>query len=478
MSEVSEVAVNDKPSLSRGLLARHVTMISMGGIIGAGLFVGSSAAIAAVGPAVIVSYVLAGIVILFVMRMLAEMVTAAPEAGSFTEYARLGLGHWAGFVSGWLYWYFWVVVVAIEVVAGAQIMHEWIDVPVWQIGLVLLIALTAVNLLSTRTFGEFEFWFASIKVAAIVAFIVIAAAYAFGLTRPGGSLISNLYQHGGFAPFGFVAVMSGVTTVIFSLCGAEIATIAAVESSAPSRIISRLTSTIVVRILLFYVLSILLIVIVVPWNEITPGLSPFVTALDRIGIPGSAPLMSFIVLTAVLSCLNSGLYVTSRVLFTLSQHGDAPRSMVQLNSRKVPSRAILLGTSVGYLAVIASIVSPQGVFAFLVNASGAIMLIVYLLIALAQIRLRRRIESEAPERLTLRMWWFPWASWAVIVAIAAVLVAMAFSPDLASQLYASLVCLACVLIGYLALRRRYGIPVAQDWRPAFAAKADVDQSID
>jgi GABA permease len=445
--------------LRRGLLSRHVTMISLGGIIGAGLFVGSSAAIAAIGPAVIVSYLLAGVLMLFVMRMLAEMVTAFPEIGTFTEYARLGLGHWAGFLSGWLYWYFWVVVVGIEAIAGAKLLHQWIALPVWEIGLVLLAALTAVNLASSRAFGEFEFWFASIKVAAIVAFILIAAAYAFGLTSgaeaPG---LTNLTANGGFAPFGWVSVLSGVTTVIFALCGAEIATIAAAESSASSRVISQLTFTLVIRVILFYVLSMLLIVAIVPWNVITPGISPFVVALDRMHIPGAGTLMSFIVLTAVLSCLNSGLYVTSRVLFTLSRHRDAPQSMVALSARKVPARAILIGTSFGYLAVIASILSPEVVFAFLVNASGAIMLIIYLLVAVAQIRLRQRLAAQDPGRLTLRMWGFPWLSWAVIAAIAAVLIAMAFVPDLASQLYASLACTAVVVVAYLALRRRYGIP--------------------
>jgi len=447
------------PELSRGLASRHITMISIGGIIGAGLFVGSSAAIAAVGPAVIVSYLLAGVVILFVMRMLAEMVSAAPGVGSFTEYARLGLGHWAGFVCGWLYWYFWVVVVAIEAIAGAKILHEWLPFPVWQIGLALLVLLTAVNLLSSRMFGEFEFWFASIKVAAIVAFIVIAAAYACGFVGPGGVGLSNVYARGGFAPFGSVAVLSGVTTVIFALCGAEIATIAAVESRAPARAISRMTSSIAVRILLFYVLSVGLIVIVVPWREIVPGVSPFVMALERMHVPGAGLLMSFIVLTAVLSCLNSGLYVTSRVLFTLSAHGDAPRDMVQLNSRRVPARAILIGTSFGYLALIASIVSPELVFAWLVNASGAIMLIVYLLVAFAQMRLRRQLQVTDPAALKITMWWFPWGSWGVVLAILAVLVAMAFTPGLASQLYASLACLGVVSAAYLAFRRRYGIPL-------------------
>ena len=304
--------------LSRSLRSRHVTMIAIGGIIGAGLFVGSSAAIAAVGPAIIVSYLLAGLVILLVMRMLSEMAAANPHIGSFTEFPRLALGPWAGFMAGWLYWYFWVVVVAIEAIAGAQLLNLWIPVPVWQIGLALMVLLTAVNLMSTRSYGEFEFWFASIKVAAIIVFIVIAGSSVLGLGPAPATGFGNLAAHGGFAPFGPVAVLAGITSVIFSLCGAEIATIAAAESNESARTISRLTITIILRIVLFYVLSILLIVAIVPWREIQPGLSPFATALDRIGIPYAATMMNAIVLTAVLSCLNSGVYVTSRVLFTLA----------------------------------------------------------------------------------------------------------------------------------------------------------------
>jgi GABA permease len=427
-------------------------MISIGGIIGAGLFVGSSAAIAAIGPAVIVSYLLAGVVILLVMRMLAEMVTASPEVGSFTEYARLGLGGWAGFVAGWLYWYFWVTVVAIEAIAGATVLHEWIALPIWQLELALLIGLTAVNLLSTRTYGEFEFWFASIKVAAIIAFIAVALAWLLGLSNARESF-DNLYTHGGFAPQGALSVLAGTTTVFFALCGAEIATIAAAESSAGAEAISRLTLTIALRILMFYVLSILLIVIVVPWTAIVPGTSPFVAALERMNVPGAAALMNFVVLTAVLSCLSSGLFITSRVLFRLAAHGDAPRSLVALSRRRVPARAILIGTSMGYLAVLASVWSPQGVFVFLVNASGALMLIVYLLMALAQIRLRSRFEHTRREQLKLKMWLHPWGSWTAVAAILLILAAMAFTPALASQLYASLACFAVVGLSGLALRR-------------------------
>jgi len=444
--------------LSRSLRSRHVTMISIGGIIGAGLCVGSSAGIATVGPAVIVSYAIAGAVVLMVMRMLGEMATATPGLGSFTEYIRLGLGDWAGFVSGWLYWYFWVVVVAIEAIAGAAILHLWIALPVWQIVLVLMLLLTAVNLLSSRSYGEFEFWFASIKVGAIVAFIVIAGAYALGLTSPGGATFSNLSDHQGFAPFGWTAVLAGAITIVFSLCGAEIVTVAAAEAHEPSAILSRLTSTLTLRIVLFYVLSILLIVTVVPWNEIVPGSSPFALALERTGIPAAATIMNVIVLTAVLSCLNSGLYVTSRVLFVLAARDDAPQSLIELSRTRVPWRAILIGSSFGYAAVLLSVTAPERAFAFLVNASGALMVVIYLLACFAHLRLRRRIERTAPERLTLKVWLFPWLSWLTIAAMIGVLVAMAVTPALASQLYASLIAVAVVALAYGAvlLRRRGG----------------------
>ncbi|HVY82857.1 MAG TPA: amino acid permease [Steroidobacteraceae bacterium] len=445
--------------LSRSLRSRHVQMISIGGIIGAGLFVGSSAAIKAAGPSILLSYLLAGLLVLVVMRMLSEMAAATPGLGSFTEYVRLGLGDWGGFLSGWLYWYFWVVVVAIEAIAGAKLLSAWIALPVWQIVAVLMALLTAVNLMSSRSYGEFEFWFSSIKVAAIVVFILIGGAYAFGLTSGIGPTFSNLYSHGGFMPFGGIAVLAGVTTVVFSLCGAEIATIAAAESNESTRVISRMTITIVLRILLFYVLSILLVLAVVPWTEIVSGESPFAAALTRTHIPGAPTIMNLIVLTAVLSCLNSGVYVTSRVLFTLAARAEAPQSMVALSKRRVPARAILIGSSFGYLAVILSIVSPERVFAYLVNASGALMVVIYLLACFAHLRLRRQMERTSPERLTIKVWLFPWLTYLTIAAMIGVLVAMAVTAWRSGEFYRSEVVASsvAVLIASLAgwvLRRR------------------------
>jgi L-asparagine transporter-like permease len=438
-------------SLSRSLAPRHVTMISIGGIIGAGLFVSSSAAIVAAGPAVVLSYIGAGVLVFLIMRMLGEMAVALPQVRSFSEFARAGLGDAAGFLAGWLYWYFWVVVIPVEAIAGATLLHGWIALPTWQLGLLLMLTMTGVNLLSARSFGECEFWFASIKVAAILVFIALSASYALGWSAPHGATFGNLVSHGGFAPHGFVAVLAGITTVFFSVTGAEITMIAAAESKEPARAIAQMTGSVISRILIFYVISLFLIVSVVPWDRVIAGQSPFTLALVTIGLPWAGTAMSVIILTAVLSCLNSSFYVCSRVLFVLAEHRDAPQWLVKLSASRVPARSVLIGAVAGVLGIVANALAPTTVFAFLVNASGALILFVYAMIALAQIRLRRqRQRSGAPEPALL-MWLFPWGSYAAIGGMGAVLLAMAFTPELASQFYVSvgtflIACIACALV--------------------------------
>lgn len=425
--------------LSRSLKSRHVSMIAIGGIIGAGLFVGSSTVINQVGPAAVLSYALAGAIIILVMRMLSEMAIAIPGVQTFPEFARVGLGHMAGFLSGWLYWYFWVVVVAIEAIAGAKIISDWFPMlPVWAVGVGLMALLTAVNLMSARSYGEFEFWFSSLKVAAIIVFILLTAAFAFGFTAPSGNTFSNLTNHGGFAPKGWEIVLAGATSTIFSLVGAEIATIAAAESEEPAKVISRMTVSVTGRILFFYVFSILLITAIVPWTDIKPGVSPFATTLTTMGYSGTDVLMNAVVLVAVLSCLNSGLYVTSRALFGLAKYGDAPQWLVQVNSRKVPARAIFVASLFSYGALAAERLSPDQVFSFLVSSSGVTMILLYLLVSAAQLRTRARYEAEAPDRLQIRMWFHPFGTILAIVAMIAILLFMGLSPELASQLWMSL----------------------------------------
>src|SRR5580658_7985667 len=281
--------------LSRTLKGRHLTMISIGGIIGAGLFVSSSTSIIAAGPASFISYAICGLLILLVMRMLGEMATALPLVRTFTEFARAGLGDGAGFVVGWLYWYFWVLVVPVEAIAGAKILQSFLPASIpltpLQIGLGLMTIMTCVNLMSARSYGEFEFWFASIKVAAIIVFIVIAASYAFGWTAPHGASFGNLVEHGGFTPRGWIAVVAAVPTVFFAMTGAEITTIAAAESAQPRRAVARLGTTVIWRILMFYVLSLFLIVSVTPWDSVVSGESPFTLALNTMHVPAAGLIM-------------------------------------------------------------------------------------------------------------------------------------------------------------------------------------------
>ena len=453
-SELVEADASPTAHLAKDLRQRHVTMISIGGIIGAGLFVGSSAGIASIGPAVVASYLISGVVVLLVLRALSEMAAARPDIGALTEFARLGLGNWAGFLSGWLYWYFWVAVVAVEALAGAKIVHGWLPIaPVWLIALGLLAAMMTTNLMSAKYYGEFEFWFASIKVAAIIAFILITAGWIFGHPPATGGRFDNLTTHGGFAPFGPLSVLSGVTSVVFALAGAEIITIAAAESSEPGPALARLTGQVVLRVLLFYVVSIFLIVTIIPWTSIHPGDSPFALTLKRIGVPFGEPIMNLIVLTAVLSVLNSGLYVSSRVLFVLSARGDAPKALVALNKRKVPARAILTAALFAIVSAAPSVLGADQVFKFLVDESGAVMLIVYGLATWAQIPVRRQFEAEGVA-MPIRMWFYPWASGATVAAICAIFVAMGFIPSLRPQLYFCGLLTGIVLAFYFAVRVR------------------------
>ena len=272
--------------LNRTLSHRHITMITIGGIIGAGLFVGSSVAIAGAGPASVLSYIGSGLIFVLLMQMLAEMAMALPDVRSFSEYTRAALGNGAGFVTGWLYWYFWVVVIPVEAIAGAVLLQSWLPWPAWILGLMLMTTMTAVNLMSARSYGEFEFWFASIKVAAIIVFIALAAAYALGFSPP-NRVLTDLTGHGGFAPHGTIAVLAALATVFFAMTGAEITTVAAAESAEPSRAIAAMTRSVMFRILIFYVVSIFLIVTVIPWSLVTPGYSPFTLfgAAEFIKIP-------------------------------------------------------------------------------------------------------------------------------------------------------------------------------------------------
>jgi len=442
-----------KNELSRSLQRRHLTMISIGGIIGAGLFVSSSTAVIAAGPACFISYAIAGLLILLVMRGLAEMATALPKVRTFTEFSRAGLGNGAGFIVGWLYWYFWVLVVPVEAIAGAKILQQWLpSFSPLEIGVGLMSIMTLVNLLSAKSFAEFEFWFASIKVAAIVVFIVIALSFAFGWTAPNGATFGNLVDFGGIAPKGWIAVIATVPTVFFAMTGAEITMIAAAESAQPGPAVAKMGSSVIFRILLFYVGSVFLIMCVVPWNTVRSGESPFTLALNTMHVPYAGKIMSAIILTAVLSCLNSAFYVSSRVLFVLADRGDAPQALVRLNARRVPVFSVLMGSLAGFLGIIAATKGRQQVFDFLVSSSGALGVVIYMISVVAQMRLRYRRQAAGEPPAPVAMWLFPFLSIVALAGMILVLLAMAVTPEMQGDFKASCLTVAITAGAYLILK--------------------------
>ncbi|MBA1202299.1 GABA permease [Pseudomonas capeferrum] len=449
--------IHNSNDLAQGLKQRHVTMLSIAGVIGAGLFVGSGHAIAEAGPAVILAYLAAGTLVVLVMRMLAEMAIASPDTGSFSTYADRAIGPWAGFTIGWLYWWFWVLVIPLEANAAAAILHGWFPaVDLWIFSLVITLALTVTNLFSVKNYGEFEFWFALLKVLAIVAFIVVGCAAMFGMV-PGSQVsgASHLYDTQGFMPNGLGAVLAAMLTTMFSFMGTEIVTIAAAESKDPGKQITRATNSVIWRICLFYLVSIFLVVALVPWNspELASGGS-YQTVLSLIGVPNAKLVVDIVVLIAVTSCLNSALYTASRMLFSLSKRGDAPAMARRTTKAGTPHRAVLMSTAAAFLTVIANYVAPAQVFEFLLASSGAIALLVYLVIAVSQLRMRRQRE-ERGEQIAFKMWLFPGLTWAAIVFIIGVLVVMAIRPDHRAEIIATtLLSVGVVAAGLLVHRRR------------------------
>ncbi len=438
------------------LKKRHLSMIAIAGVIGAGLFVGSGSVIQQAGPAAVFSYALAGLVVILVMRMLGEMATANPDTGSFSIYADRSIGRWAGFSIGWLYAWFWVIVLGIEATAGALILNRWIPgVDQWLWALILMIALTATNVVSVKFFGEFEFWFAGIKVVAIIAFLVLGglgiAGLLPGVERPG---LSNLIGHGGLFPNGPAAMFTAILVVVFSFFGSEIATVAAGEAADPVAAVKSAVRSVVWRVLIFYVGSMAIVVTVLPWDSASVTESPFVAVISAFGFEQAAWVMDFVVLTSVLSCLNSGLYTASRMLFSLAERGDAPRALGRTAKGGTPRTAVLVATIVGFLTVGLNYLYPDTVFLFLVNSSGAIALFVWLVIAISQLRMRRRIERSGGA-LTFKVWLFPYLTYLTIAAIVALCIGMLIMEETRNQLFISVgLAVAVVAVGLLKYARR------------------------
>lgn len=419
--------------LSASLQTRHLTMMSIAGVIGAALFIGSGSIIATAGPAAILAYLAGGALVVFIMRMLGEMAATSPDTGSFSTYADRAIGRWAGFTIGWLYWWFWVLLMAWEAYIAGIILHEWIPtLSVNLFTLMMTVVLIGINFMQVSKYGEAEFWFALIKVVAIVIFIIIgvlAISKLWPLAQVNG--FSQLTANGGFMPNGIGPVIIALLGVMFSFLGAEIVTIAASESENPVQQTRRAIKSVVWRICLFYIGSIFLIACIVPWNDpllAQTGYGAYRRTFEILGVPGAQWFMNFVVLTSVSSCFVSGHYTASRMLFSLSKRGDAPQAFQKTSHRGTPVYAVMASCAVAFLIACMNFfdaLHPREILDVLMNTTGMIAMLVYLVIAISQVRLRKKMEREGQE-IKLKMWLFPWLSYLVIAFIVVALIAMAF----------------------------------------------------
>ncbi|MDH6490238.1 amino acid permease [Streptomyces sp. SAI-127] len=424
-------------SLTHGLKQRHLSMIALGGVIGAGLFVGSGAGIAAAGPSIVLAYTLSGLLVMLVMRMLGEMSAAYPSSGSFSAHAERAFGPWAGFTAGWSFWILLCTAVGLEGIGAAKIVTGWLPgTPEWAWVALFMVVFCVTNLAAVKNFGEFEFWFAALKVGAIGLFLILGAlAIAGGLPGTDAPGTAHLTGRGGLFPGGGEGLVVGLLASVFAYGGLETVTIAAAESEDPVRGVASAVRTAMWRIALFYIGSMAVIVTLVPWDsKAVVEKGPYVAALDELGIPGAGQLMNVVVLIALLSAMNANIYGSSRIAYSLVERGLGPRTLGRVLGG-VPRVAVLASSVFGFVCVALSYWRPDDVFAWLLNMIGAVILVVWGFIAVSQLRLRRALEREAPERLAVRTWAFPYLTWVALAGMVSILVLMAREPDTRVQLY-------------------------------------------
>lgn len=412
LREASEPVV-----LRKGLKARHMTMIAVGGVIGAGFFLGVGGAIAKAGPSVIIAYLAGGILAFLVLMLLVEMSIGRPVAGSFQRFAFEAFGPRAGFATGWTYWLAFLIGPASETIAAGTFLHVWFpSIPIWGFALVVAVLMTVVNLVGVAFFGEVEFWLSLVKVIALIAFIIWGAMVVTGAGPQSPTTIHNLVNDGGFAPAGIGGLLGAMLLVMFSYGGTEAIGTTAEESEHPERDLPRVLRSTLVRILVLYVASVSVLMMVLPWQQAGTSSSPFVDAMNILGGPVAANVMNIVVLTAALSCIDSGIYATSRMLFSMSREGYFPAVFAKVSKNNTPRIAIATSTAVLFLGALLYAFAPEFAYLWLASFSGFGFMFAWLMIALSQPRMRKILEAEG----TLK-WKAPGARAAVVVSVVIIL---------------------------------------------------------
>ncbi len=463
--KVADIATDKKTWLesheqgyAKDLKPRQVKMIAIGGAIGTGLFLGAGGRLEHAGPALAVVYLVCGLFSYLVLRALGELVMHRPTSGSFVAYAREFLGERGSFVAGWMSYLNWAMTGIVDITAVALYMHYWgtlANVPQWAFAMIALVIVGAMNLVAVGWFGELEFWFALIKVAALVLFLIIGTVILFSGHQIAGQTpgLHLIVQNGGLFPHGLLPAVILTQGVVFAYAGIEIIGTAAGEMADPRKVIPKAVNSVMYRIALFYVGSVALLVVLMPWTAYHAGVSPFVTFFGALGVPGVGSVMNFVVLTAALSSLNSGLYSTGRVLRSLAMGGSAPVFVSKMNAAKIPYGGILVTLVIYFVGVILNYIVPSQVFEIVLNVASLGILSTWAIIVICQIMLRRSIDRGENSPVSFRMPFAPYSSWLTLAFLAAVVVLTGFDyPDGTYTVAAIPIIAIALAIGWVVLK--------------------------
>lgn len=435
--------------LARGLKNRHIQMIALGGAIGTGLFYGSAASIQLVGPGIIVSYIIGGFVMYLIMRMLGEMSTEEPVAGAFSHFAYKYWGEFAGFLAGWNYWFLYILVSMAELtVVGIYVAYWFPDFPAWLTSLIVLVSITGINLINVRLYGEAEFWFAIIKVLAVIGMIALGLVLiVFGLGGEATGL-SNLWAHGGFLPHGISGLLLSLVVVMFSFGGTELIGITAGEADDPKKSIPQAIRQVMWRILIFYVGALTVMMIIFPWDQVGMEGSPFVTIFSKLGISSAANILNFVVLTAAISVYNSGIYSNGRMLYSLAEQGNAPKVFTKLGANKVPYVAILFSSACTLVVVAINYLIPEGAFMRVMAVATTAATITWVMIVLVHMRFRKAHAADA-SKLTFPAPFYPIANYFCVAFMAMIIIIMTQMDSMRDAVYVLPVWLIILYVGFI-----------------------------
>jgi AAT family amino acid transporter/D-serine/D-alanine/glycine transporter len=442
---------HEEQDLHRGLKNRHIQMIALGGAIGVGLFLGAGRAISIAGPGLILSYAIGGAIVFFIMRALGELLMYRPVAGSFASYAEEFVGPFAGFATGWSYWFMWVTIGMAEITAVGMYVHYWFpDLPQWIPALTTLVVLYLANRITVALFGELEFWFALVKVVMLVAMIGIGiAVLTFGITPLAKTAsVSNLWSHQGFMPFGVLGIALTLQMVMFAFQGVELIGVTAGEAQNPEQVLPRATNGVVWRILIFYIGALVVMMALVPWTELKPGVSPFVFLFEKIGIPGAASVINLVVITAAASSCNSGIFSTGRMLYTLAQFRQAPKAFARVNANHVPCTAITFSAILMGAGVVLNYLVPEEAFVWITSISLVSALWTWSIIMIAHLGYRRAVAAGRAKAVAFRMPFAPVVNKVVVGFMLVVAALLALDPQTRIALYVAPIWFALLGIGF------------------------------